>query len=67
MNTYTFTIETRGTKVFEVEANSPEEACKILANCENEKDYLVESDDDWVLDTWSKKSTEEKLMDFIDE
>lgn len=67
MTIYTFNIETRGTKVFEVEADSPEEACKILANCDNEKDFLVESEDDWVLDAWSKKSIEEKLMDHIEE
>lgn len=67
MTIYTFNIETRGTKTFEVEAETPEEACKILANADDDRDYLIESYDDWEIDPWSRKSLEEKLMDIIEE
>jgi hypothetical protein len=56
---YTFNIETRGSKIFQVEAETPEKACSILANCDNENDYLVEQEDDWVLDAWNRKPIEE--------
>lgn len=64
---FVFVIETIGRKVFDVEAESKEQACKLLASCGDEKQYLVESEDDWNLDPWSRKSIEEKLLDYIED
>lgn len=49
MNKYSFTIPIVGTEKFEIEANSPEEAAKILANTQSQNDFLVESEFDWDL------------------
>lgn len=67
MKTFIFVIETRGQKTFEVKADSAEQACNILANCDDEKKYLIESEDDWNLDAWSREPIEKKLVNNIED
>lgn len=67
MKTFIFVIETRGQKIFEVKADSAEQACNILANCDDEGKYLIESEDDWNLDSWSREPIEKKLLNNIED
>lgn len=67
MKTFIFGIDTRGHKKFEVKAESKEEACKLLADCGHEKEYLVESEDDWKLDDWSGDPIEKQLINYIED
>lgn len=67
MKTFIFVIETRGQKTFEVKADSAEQACSILANCDDEEKYLIESEDDWNLDSWSREPIEKKLLNNIED
>ena len=68
MKTFTFEFDTTGRKVYQVTAESAEEAANLLIEADEDGDdkYLIESEgDSWVLDAWSRKSLNEKVQDQI--
>ena len=68
MKTFTFKMDTVGRKVYQVEAETPEEATNLLIEADNNwgDKYLIESDGEcWNLDAWARKSYKEKVQDCI--
>jgi len=68
MKTFTFEMDTSGRKVYQVQAETAEEATKLLieADADGDDKYLIESEGEgWILDAWARKSYEEKVQDCI--
>ena len=73
MKTFTFEFDTTGHKVYQVTAESAEEAANLLIEADEDGDdkYLIESEGDswvldaWVLGAWSHKSLNEKVQEQI--
>ena len=65
MKTFTFEFDTTGHKVYQVTAESAEEAANLLIEADEDK-YLIESEGySWVLGAWSRKSLNEKVQEQI--
>lgn len=68
MKTFTFEFDTTGRKVYQVTAESAEEAANLLIEADGDGDdkYLIESEgDSWVLDSWCRKPLNEKVQNAI--
>lgn len=65
MKTFTFEFDTTGRKVYQVTAESAEEAANLLIEADEDCDdkYLIESEgDSWVLDAWGRESLNKKVQ-----
>lgn len=65
MPRYTFIIPTTGTETYLVDANSPEEAAKILANASDPNEFKSESEVDWDIG-YLGVNKEKTLLDYIE-
>lgn len=69
MPTFNFSLDLKGTASYEVEAETLEEACKLLADADAEdgfkNQYLIESDVEIEL-PYGLEPVHEKLMHLVD-
>lgn len=65
MPSFEFGIPIIGRETYSVQANSVEEACNILAECDDPQKYLVESEYDWDLG-WNRKTLADRLSEYVD-
>lgn len=68
MPVYQFVVPTTGSETFQVKADSPEEAARILAESQDPNQYLIEKECEWdasQMNTWDSEPSEQ-LPNFIE-